>query len=157
MQWWFATLDFCKCGSNTKFWCYNTVEPPLQIMAALSCGLYFDHQVINYRFFFFIKYDSGHVEIFFLEELRKTPNKIVGSWSSIRPAPFGKLQCSWSRIFLGPKSWFAPVYVKFQDPHLEIEDFRFKYTQNARFQVWIFKNFLGRGSPSPLPQTPPPA
>ena len=24
--------------------------------------------------------------------------------------------------------------------------------QNERFQVWIFKNFLGRGSPSPLPR-----
>ena len=29
--------------------------------------------------------------------------------------------------------------------------------QNEWFQVWFFKNFLGRGSPSPLPRPPPPA
>ena len=41
-------------------------------------------------------------------------------------------------------------------PHYIFEMFASDMHQNEWFQVWFFKNFLGRGSPSPLPRPLPP-
>ena len=92
--------------------------------------------------------------IFFLRNWEKHQKKSLVAWAQYAQLILGKLQCSWSRIFLGPKSGLRPSTSNSKIRHLEIKDFRFKYTPECTVSNMNFQKFSGEGLTEHPPQTP---
>ena len=152
------TLDCCiKLGSrkgSTRSFGANIQLNPISKSWRLELWFIF-WPSSNYGFL--IKCDSSHAEIFFLRNWEKYQIKSWVAGARYAQSLLGKLQYSWGRIFLAPKSGLRPSTSNSKIRHLEITDFRFKYTPECTVSSMNFKKNSGEGLTEPPPQTPPPA